>query len=156
MPQGLPGIRKGQTLAVYLSAKDVKVTLFYTVSDTTATIVRSMKVENFGNEPVRVNRAYSYALALPNRPWKAVYLSGSVARVVEQFKNLLNRFIEAIAVMMVTTCLIPILVIMFFAWVVKILFNVQINLSAQLPKPKKRKNLPQKENTLAVSQGETE
>lgn len=66
-------------------------------------------------------------------------LSGSVAGVVEQFKNLLNRFIEATAVMIVTTCLIPLLVLLFFAWIVKTLFNVQIILPAQLPKPKKPK-----------------
>lgn len=64
-------------------------------------------------------------------------LSGSVAGVVEQFKNLLNRFIEATAVMVVTTCLIPILVILFFIWIVKMLFNVQILLPAPMPKPKK-------------------
>ena len=79
MPEDLPGIRKGETLAVYLAAKDVKVTLFYTVSDTTATIVRSMKVENLGKEPVRVERAYSYSVELPNKPFKAVYLSGATA-----------------------------------------------------------------------------
>ena len=71
-------------------------------------------------------------------------LSGSVARVVEQFKNLLNRFIEATAVMIVTTCLIPILVLMFFAWVIKILFNVQIVLPTVLPKPKKNKRSREK------------
>jgi len=66
-------------------------------------------------------------------------LSGSVAGVVEQFRNVLNRFIEATAVMIVTTCLIPILVILFFAWVVKTLFNVQVVLPAQLPKPIKKR-----------------
>lgn len=66
-------------------------------------------------------------------------LSGSVAGVVEQFKNLLNRFIEATAVMIVTTCLIPLLVLLFFVWIVNTLFNVQIILPAQLPKPKKPK-----------------
>lgn len=64
-------------------------------------------------------------------------LSGSVAGVVDQFKNLLNRFIEATAVMIVTTCLIPILVILFFVWIVKLLFNVQIILPAPVPKSKK-------------------
>ena len=69
-------------------------------------------------------------------------LSGSVAGVIDQFKNLLNRFIEATAVMIVTTCLIPILVILFFVWIVKTLFHVPIVVPAQLPKPKK-KPLPQ-------------
>lgn len=53
-------------------------------------------------------------------------VSGSVGKVVEQFKNVLNRFIEAAAVLIVTTCLIPVLVILFFVWLVKTLFDVQI------------------------------
>ena len=57
-------------------------------------------------------------------------LSGSVAAVVEQFKNVLNRFVEATAVMIVTTCLIPILVILFFVWLVKALFGIPIVLPA--------------------------
>lgn len=79
-------------------------------------------------------------------------LSGSVAGVVEQFKNLLNRFIEATAVMIVTTCLIPILVIVFFVWIVKTLFNVQIILPANFPKPKRHKRPHGDENELALTE----
>ena len=64
-------------------------------------------------------------------------VSGSVAGVIEQFKNVLNRFIEAVAVLVVTTCLIPILVLLFFAWIVKTLFNVQIIIPAPLAKNRK-------------------
>ena len=62
-------------------------------------------------------------------------LSGSVAGVVDQFRNILNRFIEATAVMIVTNCLVPIFVILFFAWIVKTLFSVQIVLPAAPMKP---------------------
>ena len=62
-------------------------------------------------------------------------LSGSVAGVVDQFRNVLNRFIEATAVMIVTNCLVPIFVILFFAWIVKTLFSVQIVLPAAPMKP---------------------
>ena len=79
-------------------------------------------------------------------------LSGSVAGVVEQFKNLLNRFIEATAVMIVTTCLIPLLVIVFFVWIVKTLFNVQIILPTSLPKPKRPKRSRGDENELALTE----
>ena len=79
-------------------------------------------------------------------------LSGSVAKVVEQFKNLLNRFIEATAVMIVTTCLIPLLVIAFFAWIVKTLFNVQIILPASHPRPKRHKKIPGEETELALTE----
>jgi len=83
-------------------------------------------------------------------------LSGSVAGVVEQFKNLLNRFIEATAVMIVTTCLIPLLVIVFFIWIVKTLFNVQIILPTSLPKPKRPKRSRSEENELAPTIGQAE
>ena len=79
-------------------------------------------------------------------------LSGSVAGVVEQFKNLLNRFIEATAVMIVTTCLIPLLVIVFFVWIVKTLFNVQIILPTNIPKPRKPKRSRGDENELALTE----
>ena len=96
MPEEMPGIRKGQTLAVYLQAKGVQVTLFYTVSETTATIVRSMKVENLSDQPVRVARAYSYSFELPNRPWKAVYLTGASGRETNWTETELNNGIFCI------------------------------------------------------------
>lgn len=65
-------------------------------------------------------------------------LSGSVAGVVEQFRNVLNRFIEATAVMIVTTCLIPVLVIVLFIWIVKTMFSVPLILPERLPKPGRR------------------
>lgn len=65
-------------------------------------------------------------------------LSGSVAGVIEQFKNLLNRFIEATAVMIVTTCIIPVLVILFFVWLMKLLFTVSIPLPQNLTKSIKK------------------
>lgn len=64
-------------------------------------------------------------------------VSGSVAGVIEQFKNVLNRFIEATAVLVVTTCLIPLLVVMFFLWIAKTLFDVKIIIPPSPPRRKK-------------------
>ena len=48
---------------------------------------------------------------------------GGLKEVVEKFRNkaitLLNRLIQSFAVMMVTSCLIPLLVLLFFLWVIK-------------------------------------
>ncbi len=88
---GLPAIRKGQTLAVYLTAKGAKVTLYYTVSDKASIIARSMRVENLGNEPLRIERAYSFAFSLPNSKWKAVYLSGGAGSETHWQETELNR-----------------------------------------------------------------
>lgn len=65
-------------------------------------------------------------------------VSGSVAGVIDQFRNVLNRFVEATAVMIVTTCLVPILVILFFVWIVKLLFDIPVILPAAFAKPKKK------------------
>lgn len=78
-------------------------------------------------------------------------LSGSVAGVVDQFKHLLNRFIEAAAVKIVTTCLIPVLVIAFYIWIVKMLFNVPIVLPSSLPRPKKLKHTHKDDGELALT-----
>jgi len=79
-------------------------------------------------------------------------LSGSAAGVLEQFKNLLNRFVEATAVMIVTTCLIPILVLMFFIWIVKMLFNIQIILPVKIPAPKRTKHTRESEQNLMITE----
>ena len=44
----------------------------------------------------------------------------------------LNNFIEALAVMIVTSCVIPILVLMFFVWLVKTLLNVEIHANPKM------------------------
>lgn len=66
-------------------------------------------------------------------------LSGSVAGVIEQFKTIMNRFIEATAVMIVTTCLIPIFVVMFYLWLLKTVFDITIIVPANFLRPKKRR-----------------
>lgn len=79
-------------------------------------------------------------------------ITNSVAGVIEQFKNVLNRFIEAAAVMIVTTCIIPILVILFFLWVVKTLFNIPIVVPTQMLKPKKVKRSHDEDNELMLTE----
>ena len=75
-------------------------------------------------------------------------LSGSVAGVIQQFKNMLNRFIEATAVMVVTTCIIPVLVILFFLWVVKTLLGVPVSVPALPVRPGKRSRPREEEKEL--------
>ena len=53
-------------------------------------------------------------------------ITGVATAAVEQLKTVLNRFIEALAVMLVTSCLIPILVLLFFAWLVKLMLGIDL------------------------------
>ena len=53
-------------------------------------------------------------------------ITGAATAAVGQLKTVLNRFIEALAVMLVTSCLIPILVLLFFAWLVKLMLGIDL------------------------------
>ena len=50
----------------------------------------------------------------------------------EQFKYMLNKFIDGLAVLIVTTCLIPILVMVFFVWLVKMILGTAITQPAAM------------------------
>lgn len=50
-----------------------------------------------------------------------------VSNAAEKVENILNNFIEALAVMLVTSCVIPVLVMVFFVWIIKMVLNVDVN-----------------------------
>ncbi|MBR4027505.1 MAG: hypothetical protein IKJ01_08155 [Lachnospiraceae bacterium] len=49
--------------------------------------------------------------------------------LTESAKNALSVFIDAIAVLIITTCVIPIAVLFLFVWLIKIIFGIEINMS---------------------------
>ena len=51
-------------------------------------------------------------------------LSETADSLTDKAANILNRFVETLAVMIVTSCVIPILVLLFFFWVIKQLTGV--------------------------------
>lgn len=53
-------------------------------------------------------------------------ISNVATGVSEKVGDLLNDLIEALAVMLVTSCVIPILVLLFFVWIIKILIGIEI------------------------------
>lgn len=55
------------------------------------------------------------------------------SEMMRYLENLMNRFIEAIAIMVVTSCMIPIIVLLVFLWIVKMIFMVDFDI--HLPKP---------------------
>ena len=57
------------------------------------------------------------------------WIQNAAMTIVEYVTELLSKFIEAVAVMLVTSCLIPILVIVFFFWMFKLLFKLDFSLS---------------------------
>lgn len=67
-------------------------------------------------------------------------LSETVSSLVNKASNLLNDFVEAMAVMIVTSCVIPVLVLLFFIWLIKILTGAEFNIPVP-PRPGKRKKI---------------
>lgn len=52
-----------------------------------------------------------------------------VSSVKEQATKMLSRFVDALAILIVTSCLMPILILLVFAWVLKLLFGINIDTS---------------------------
>ena len=57
------------------------------------------------------------------------WIGEAAGTIVDYVTGLLSRFIEAIAVMLVTSCIIPVLVIIFFGWLIKAIFNTSFSVS---------------------------
>ena len=51
----------------------------------------------------------------------------STEDLVQKVENSLNHFIEAVAVMIITSCVIPMLVLLLFFWIVKIVLDVDLS-----------------------------
>jgi len=50
----------------------------------------------------------------------------TVSVATDKVENVLNHYLEALAVLLVTSCVIPVLVLFFFWWLVKIILGVEI------------------------------
>ena len=53
-------------------------------------------------------------------------LSETTETLTNKASNILNRFVETLAVMIVTSCVIPLAVLLFFLWIIKILTGVDL------------------------------
>lgn len=69
-------------------------------------------------------------------------LSETASGLADRAARILNNFVESLAVMIVTSCIIPILVLVFFLWLIKLLTGIEI----APPLPGKRKKESKGEN----------
>ena len=70
-------------------------------------------------------------------------IGDTASKAIKKGEELLNKFIDAIAILLITSCVIPIVVLFAFVWLVKIIFNVNVS----LPKLNKAKTETKKETT---------
>ena len=53
-------------------------------------------------------------------------VTNTVSTSTEDLENMLSNFIDAIAILIVTSCLIPVGVLLFFVWIIKIALNINL------------------------------
>ena len=53
-------------------------------------------------------------------------IGDAVSGWVDKGKKILSNFIDAIAILLITSCVIPIVVLIFFIWIIKIIFGISI------------------------------
>ena len=72
-------------------------------------------------------------------------ISQAAGNLADRVGQLLNRFLEALAVTLVTSCLIPILVLLFFVWLVKFIWGIDLPAPKPLPgrPPRHQERSPQ-------------
>ena len=64
-----------------------------------------------------------------------------LGKLTDGARNSLNNFIEALAVMIVTSCVIPILVLLFFIWLAKTILGVRVEVPVGAFHPRASKRL---------------
>ena len=82
------------------------------------------------------------------------YLSESASSFADRGAEILNRFIESLAVMIVTSCVIPILVLLFSLWIINQVFGFSI--PAPSRRPRLRPHLPGPHRTLGSGSAASE
>ncbi|MDO5118099.1 MAG: hypothetical protein Q4D34_06395 [Eggerthellaceae bacterium] len=60
---------------------------------------------------------------------------GALGDALEWIQNMIGNFIEAVAVMIVISCIIPILVLVFFLWLVKLILGVNVEVPMGMLRP---------------------
>lgn len=75
----------------------------------------------------------------------------TASKAIKKGEELLNKFIDAIAILLITSCVIPIVVLFAFVWLVKIIFNVNV----PLPKLNKAKTETKKETKKEITKENT-
>lgn len=60
-------------------------------------------------------------------------ISETVTTLFSKVTGIVNKFVEALAVLIVTSCIIPVLVLLFFLWLVKMLTGIDITVYSSRP-----------------------
>lgn len=68
-------------------------------------------------------------------------ISETASSLSDRAAGIVNRFVESLAVMIVTACVIPILVLLFFLWIIRLVTGVDVSLPARRIRRKREMEL---------------
>ncbi len=105
--------------------------------------------EKIGKESEKESEEKKTLWSSISKVWNKV--KDSTSNVIQDAKQILSDFIDAIAVLIITTCVIPIVVLFAFVWILKIIFGVTINVQ----KPCKGTFFKKKESEKNISVSES-
>ena len=88
----------------------------------------AQKIEESASEESKSKEEQGWLERLQDIPNAIAEIPDEVGDLVEEAKVALNNFIEALAVMIVTSCIIPVLVLAFFLWLVKAMLGINVDL----------------------------
>ena len=60
----------------------------------------------------------------------------SICALTADAQKALNGFVDALAMMIVTSCIIPILVLVFFLWLVKVILGIDVSAPVGMLRPR--------------------
>lgn len=66
---------------------------------------------------------------LSNLPSK---IGGGISEIIKKGEDTLSTYLDTISILIITTCVIPIVVILLFAWIIKILFGFDLNIPKKI------------------------
>ena len=110
-----------------------------TVNSIEAATAEAASAESASGE--QASTPLDFVTGIPNAVGDAVTgltegVQGAVTGLIDEAQKALNGFIEALAVMVVTSCIIPIVVLVFFLWLAKIILGVDVSAPAQMIRPR--------------------
>ena len=72
-------------------------------------------------------------------------ISETATSLTDKAVDAVNRFVETLAVMIVTSCVIPLLVLLFFLWVIKQLTGIDLGAGLTIPRRRAAHDRPKKD-----------
>jgi len=106
------------------------------IEESNSSIKEATKIEEVVSEDKSIEEAEKDSGFWSKFKEKVSSVGDFAKDLLEKGKNAINNLIDAVATLIITSCVIPILTLIFFTWLIKIIFNVDLTKSFEKVKKK--------------------